>query len=344
MKESISKQFTVLKGLSRFNPVYSIRYERFVKDLEKALKEDVENSEFYNSLASDLDDEFLNTSAGEIRMMCTIVNKFKYQGIRVNLDYFVRLQQKLNNSYKKLSGGTIGVGDFRESLQRLSEYRQNSLEEYWDYLTYLMFSLLCSRKYGQQHIGKRDVAALKKEITAVSELSISLLAEVYQGYSVENVLTDEEFIDWAFIQFICGDLSDSAVAEKMQELLIIGGSSVQSVLVHRDLFRFVAFLRREDSVLSVLPFILNNPDCIPFLEADVAALVKEKIGQIFYNLADDHIFSYALCSLWSRISFVADRSAAESEVQGVASFLESNGLVPAGVKIDFNFVKRFVCE
>jgi len=348
MKNSVDNGYRLLNSLSRFNPVYNHHYGRFVQLLHEALDTDKDNCDYYNKIQNELQKASLKTSVEEIRTMCNIVTTFKYYDINVSLDYYIQFRNLLSAVYKRLGSSHKGIGNVKETFLQLENYRNEGFEFYWDRLVYVLFSLYCNRKYGAKKIGRGDFSIIKKELEQASELRVRLLGKFQfndvnsECYDINKLENWEEFINWAFVQTLGKGLSEDSVFEKMCDLGIICDNDAMQVLNYTGLFNIVSSYMHQGTILDIIPFIIDNPDCIEYLEDDIIVLVKEKIQQIFSYITDDIIFSYALCNVWERINTSNNKEFIEGEIAKTATFLNNNSLVPLGSEINYNYIKRFV--
>ncbi len=346
MKDSVNNRYVLLKNMSKFNPIYRSHYEEFVKLVQEAFDTDKENEMYYLSIKQELKDASLDTSVEEIKTMCSIATTFRYYDIRVDWNYFIKLRDRLNAIYKELCKDCNVPESVKEVLKQLQEYRIEGYEFYWDNLTFAMFSLYCNKKYGSKKLAKSDFPAIKKELEEASKKRIQILSEPKSSSSAviyDVNLTDnwEEFSNWAFVQFLDKGLSEELVIEKMLELGILMDNNPMQALEYSELFQLVSTLGKKNSILDIVPFVINNPGCIAYLEKDVAAALLDKVQQIFQFLTDDVIFSYTLCNVWERISTCGNKEIAEKEIAEASSFLDAHSLIPFGSCIDYDYIKRF---
>ena len=314
MKDSINNRYVLLKNMSKFNPIYRSHYEEFVKLVQEAFDTDKQNEMYYLSIKQEMEDASLDTSVEEIKTMCSIATTFRYYDIRVDWNYFIKLRDRLNAIYKELCKDYSVPESVKEVLKQLQEYRIEGYEFYWDNLTFAMFSLYCNKKYGSKKLAKSDFPAIKKELEEASKKRIQILSEPKSSSSAE------EFSNWAFVQFLDKGLSEELVIEKMLELGILMDNNPMQVLEYSELFQLVSTLGKKNSILDIVPFVINNLGCIAYLEKDVTAALLDKVQQIFQFLTDDVIFSYTLCNVWERISTCGTKEIVERDCRSIFFF------------------------
>ncbi len=346
MKDSVNNRYVLLKNMSKFNPIYRSHYEEFVKLLQEAFDTDKENEAYYLGIKQEIASASLDTSVEEIKTMCSIITTFRYYDIRVDWNYFITLRDRLNVIYKELYKDYSAPESVKTVLKQLQEYRIEGYEFYWDNLTFVMFSLYCNKKYGSKKLAKSDFPAIKKELEEASKKRIQILSEPKSRplefyYDVNLMDNCEEFSNWAFVQFLDKGLSEELVIEKMFELGILMDNNPMQVLEYSELFQLISTLGKENDILDIVPFVINNPRCITYLENDVTAALLDKVQQIFQFLTDDVIFSYTLCNVWERISTCGNQEVIEKEITEASSFLDAHSLIPLGSCINYDYIKRF---